>query len=147
MNPWQSKYKSHQGNYGLGQAIAYYTSKCIPISIPLNDTQKYDLIIDVDGILKRVQVKTTRYKNKYGTYNVELHNTGGASGKSNPRLFDKTSCDLLFIITDDGTYYEIPTECINVFHSLALNKSVEMYKVIPSWVSSAHSEMDCVDGG
>lgn len=24
MNPWTSNYKSHQGNVGLGRAIAYY---------------------------------------------------------------------------------------------------------------------------
>ena len=27
MNPWESNYKSHQGNVGLGRAIAYYTEK------------------------------------------------------------------------------------------------------------------------
>ena len=55
MDAWNSNYKSHQGNLGLGAAIAYYTSQCIPISIPLNDTQGHDLVID-DGTLKRVQV-------------------------------------------------------------------------------------------
>ena len=50
MDAWNSNYKSHQGNFGLGAAIAYYTSQCIPISIPLNDTQGYDLVID-DGEL------------------------------------------------------------------------------------------------
>ena len=29
---------SHQGNLGLGRAIAYYTAHCIPVLIPLNDT-------------------------------------------------------------------------------------------------------------
>ena len=53
MEARDSNYKSHQGNLGLGIAIAYYTSRCIPISIPLNDTQGYDLIID-NGGLKRV---------------------------------------------------------------------------------------------
>lgn len=114
----------------ITQAIAYYTSKCIPISIPLNDTQKYDLIIDIDGVLKKVQVKTTRYKSRCGVYQVELHNTGGASGKCNIRTFDKTTCDILFIVTYDGVYYEIPTDNINVKHTLALNESVEKYKII-----------------
>lgn len=26
MNAWESQYKSHQGNLGLGRAIAYYTA-------------------------------------------------------------------------------------------------------------------------
>ena len=42
-------YRSIQGNIGLGKAIEYFTSWGIPISIPLNDTQKYDLIADFDN--------------------------------------------------------------------------------------------------
>ena len=49
MNAWDSDYKSHQGNLGLGRAIAYYTANCIPVLIPLNDTQKYDIAIDKEG--------------------------------------------------------------------------------------------------
>lgn len=47
MNAWESDYKSHQGNLGLGRAIAYYTTNCIPVLIPLNDTQKYDIAIPI----------------------------------------------------------------------------------------------------
>lgn len=75
MDPWKSNYKSHSGNVGLGMAIAYYTSKCIPVMIPLNDTQKYDLVIDVDGQLQKVSVKTTQYK-KNKNYEVLLKNCG-----------------------------------------------------------------------
>ena len=39
-------------------AIAYYTSKGFPVLLPLNDTQKYDLAIDNQKLL-RVSVKTT----------------------------------------------------------------------------------------
>lgn len=69
MEAWDSSYKSHQGNLGLGVAIAHYTSKCIPIAIPLNDTQGYDLVIDKDG-LKRAQVKTTKFTSPNGDFMV-----------------------------------------------------------------------------
>ena len=58
MNAWESQYKSHQGNLGLGRAIAYYTAHCIPVLIPLNDTQKYDIVVDKEG-LKRVSDYST----------------------------------------------------------------------------------------
>lgn len=78
MNPWTSNYKSHQGNVGLGRAIAYYTANCIPVMLPLNDTQKYDLVVDKDGQLLRVSVKTTQGMNKNNTYYVvQLKNCGG----------------------------------------------------------------------
>ena len=71
MNAWDSDYKSHQGNLGLGRAIAYYTANCIPVLIPLNDTQKYDIAIDKEG-LKRVSVKTTQHQTSNGNYEVSL---------------------------------------------------------------------------
>ena len=82
MNPWTSNYKSHQGNVGLGRAIAYYTAKCIPVLIPLNDTQKYDLAIEKDNKLQRVSVKTTQGLNRSKTYyEVQLKNSTKNGGE------------------------------------------------------------------
>lgn len=95
MNPWNSNYKSHQGNIGLGQAISYFTSVGILVLLPLNDTQKYDL----DG-LKRISVKTTKQLNKNHTYFVVgLRNTGGSSGKSIIRKFNNKDWDYVFVYT------------------------------------------------
>ena len=119
MNAWNSNYKSHQGNIGLGQAIAYYTKQISPIMIPLNDTQKYDLVIDQNG-LKRVSIKTTQFLSKSGYFVVQLKNSGGASGNSKIRYFDKDSCDILFIYTIQGDIYEIPASEINSKSQLTL---------------------------
>ena len=54
-----------KGNTGLGIAIAYYSANGYTVSIPLNDTQDYDLIVDKDNILKKIQVKATSCKTKY----------------------------------------------------------------------------------
>lgn len=128
MNAWESNYKSKQGNIGLGQAIAYYTYLGIPISLPLNDTQKYDLIIDRDNRLYRVSVKTTRFM-EYGNYKVALKNSGDSSGKSVIRNFDNTSCDLVFVYTKDGDMYEIPSDEIKVKTMITLNDDYEKFKV------------------
>ena len=39
-----------KGNTGLGIAIAYYSANGYTVSIPLNDTQDYDLIVDKDNL-------------------------------------------------------------------------------------------------
>ena len=136
MNPWTSDYKSHQGNAGLGRAIAYYTAKCIPVLIPLNDTQKYDLAIDKDNKLQRVSVKTTQGLNKAKTYyEVQLKNSGGSSGKSSIRKFDNTSCDIVFIVTITGIMYEIPSSEINTVSTLTLTPQWDKYIVNLDWVS------------
>ena len=65
-----------KGNTGLGIAIAYYTSNGYTVSIPLNDTQDYDLIVDKNSDLKKVQVKATSCKTKFGNYQVSLKSCG-----------------------------------------------------------------------
>lgn len=38
-------------------AIAYFSTNGYTVSIPLNDTQDYDLVVEKDNILQTVQVK------------------------------------------------------------------------------------------
>lgn len=146
---WNSVYKSQQGNIGLGAALAYYTSKGFTVLIPLNDTQKYDLVVSSDGkSFKRVSVKTTRRKvNKKGDYGVGLRNTGGASGKSTVRLFDPSTCDVLFVLSYGGNLYEIPTNIITQKNTIVLNSNMSKYIVRQNWGMSADGGNTSVDGG
>lgn len=66
------KSNKEKGNTGLGIAIAYYSSNGYTVSILLNDTQDYDLIVDKSNELKRIQVKATSCKTKYNVYQVAL---------------------------------------------------------------------------
>lgn len=113
-------YQSLQGNIGLGKAIEYFTSHQIPVAIPLNDTQKYDLIADFNGGLQRISVKTSRYTRKDKRYDVLLKNSGGASGNNKIRIFDNSSCDYLFAYIGDNRCYLIPSNKIDVKHSIML---------------------------
>ena len=129
MNAWESNYKTHQGNLGLGRAIAYYTSRCIPVLLPLNDSQKYDLAVDIDGVIRRVSVKTTRGKSKSGKFQVQLKNTTLGAEHNTIRRFDKLSCEIVFVVTIDGDMYEIPSEYIDATCSITLNEEYDKYKV------------------
>lgn len=88
-----------KGNTGLGIAIAYYSSNGYTVSIPLNDTQDYDLIVEKNNILKRVQVKTTGCKTIYGNYQVHLKSCGGTSGKTYKTVVN-TNIEEIFILTE-----------------------------------------------
>ena len=70
-----------KGNSGLGMAIAYFSSNGYVVSIPLNDTQDYDLVIEKDGKLAKVQVKATGCKTKNNIYQLSLKSCGGTKGK------------------------------------------------------------------
>lgn len=124
-------YQSLQGNLGLGKAIQYFTSQGVPVCLPLNDTQKYDLVADIDGRLQKVQIKTSRGLTKYGTYEVQLRNTGGEAGASRKVPFDKTSCDLLFVYTSDENIYLIPADKIDAINSITVGKKYVEYQVSP----------------
>lgn len=131
-----------QGNMGLGKAIEYFTSHQIPVSLPLNDTQKYDLIVDIDGSLKRVSVKTSRFAASENSYAVLLKNCGGSSGKSKTRYFDNTSADLLFIYTADNRIYLIPTEAITAKTGITVGNMYTEYEVFVKTLKEYGNEME-----
>lgn len=118
-----------QGNLGLGKAIEYFTSHSIPVAIPLNDTQKYDLVADFNGGLQRISVKTSRATKNGTSFEVQLRNTGGSSGKNKIRLFEKDSCDYVFIYTINEEYYLIPSNIIEAQNSIHVGPKYYNYLV------------------
>ena len=117
-----------KGNSGLGMAIAYFSTNRYTVSIPLNDTQDYDLIIEKNNIFKSVQVKSTGCKTKYGNYQLALKSCGGTSGKTYKTVVE-TNVDLLFVLTEDMSLYLLPITCLKNKSTLTLGKKVEKYKV------------------
>ncbi len=64
------------GRIGLSMAINYFTIKGYTVSLPINDTQWYDLIIEKDGKFLIVQCKATATDE--GT--IDFRCTGGTDG-------------------------------------------------------------------
>ena len=122
-------YNSLQGNLGLGKAIEYFTSHSIPVAIPLNDTQKYDLIADFNGKLQRISVKTSRCTDNNISFSVQLRNTGGSSGDNKIRPFDKNSCDYIFVNTAKEELYLIPSSMINAKNSINVGLKYSDYLI------------------
>lgn len=117
-----------KGNTGLGIAIAYYTSNGYIVSIPLNDTQDYDLIVDKDNKITKIQVKATSCKTKYGIYQVALKSSGGTKGKTYKTLID-TKVDDVFIVTDALDIYILPIDKIENRATINLCDKYKAYKV------------------
>lgn len=117
-----------KGNTGLEIAIAYYSANGYTVSIPLNDTQDYDLIVDRDNVLKKVQVKATSCKTKYDKYQVALKSCGGTKGKTYKTVIE-TNIDELFIVTDTMNIFIIPIEVIKNKSTINLCEKYEKYKI------------------
>lgn len=122
-----------QGDVGLGRAIAWYTSQGYTVCVPLTDSQDYDLIVDIEGSLKKVQVKTTSFKTGYDIYQASLKVAGGNTREFWIKKFDNSAVDLLFVLTSNGTMYSIPTSDVDTTTSLNLGNRYDKYKI--QWVS------------
>lgn len=116
-----------RGNAGIALAIAYFGSNDYTVSVPLNDTQDYDLVIDTDS-LESVQVKFTEYKNDAGNYVASVKSSGGTAGVIYKTFID-TEVDYLFIVCSDNTMYWFPKSIVTCKSSITLCAKYDKYKV------------------
>lgn len=93
------------GRIGLSMAINYFTLQGYTISLPLNDTQWYDLIIEKDGIFKTVQCKATMTDNDF----IDLRSTGGNKGYAYDNVVNHP-IDYLFCVNKDFICWLIPMD-------------------------------------
>lgn len=119
-----------KGDIAVGQAIAYYSKKQEEVSLPLGDKKHYDLIIDREGKLLKVQIKYTSFKSKYGIFMSQLRVKGGNQSYHTSYSYQEGDFDLYVVYTAAGNLYEIPYNVIKDFkNSICLGKKYEQYKI------------------
>lgn len=119
-----------QGDVGMCYAIAYYSRLGWTVSIPITDSQDYDLLVEnTDNNILKVQVKTSRYLTEGRTYQVSLKTCGGNKSGQTIKKMDKNYIDLVFVLVDDGSCYSIPTEKIESSGSMNLGDKYSEFKV------------------
>lgn len=130
MSVLQSQVNSKkQGDVGLSAAIYWFTANDYHVSIPLTDSQDYDLIADDGTDISRVQVKTTTFKTEYGIYQVNLAVFGGNRSGQTIKYFDPAKVDLVFILTDDQEMYLIPSDKIQAKKAINLGEKYATFRV------------------
>jgi len=79
---------------------------------PIGHSPDCDLVVDRDGALLRVQVKTTtRYRNR--RWEVMLCTRGGnQSWNGTSKLFSTKRCERLFVLVADGRRWFIPAAAV-----------------------------------
>lgn len=94
-----------KGRAGMAMGIAYFGTNGYTVSIPLNDTQYYDFIIEKDRKFQTVQCKATGSKNNQ----IYIQSTGGTKGKPySSMLIEKP--DLIFCLDSEQRMFIIPIE-------------------------------------
>jgi hypothetical protein len=104
---------------------------CIPVKPAL-----YDLVVDSDAGLVRVQVKSTTSHDRTGRWLVRIHRMAydptvkpTANGSRVKCVYSPGEVDFFFIVTAEGDNYLIPLESTNGVSSLTLDSKYAAFKV------------------
>ena len=104
------------GRIGLSMAINYFTIMGYTVSLPMNDTQWYDLVIEKDGKFETVQCKATQTKDK----TIDFRSTGGTNGGVYDNLLNHSELDYLFCVDGDLNMWLIPIKEITTKRQVTL---------------------------
>ena len=66
-----------KGDIAAANAIAYFMSNGYEVCLPIGDKKPYDLVVELDGMLHRVQVKYAGFYTKEKRYKAALRTMGG----------------------------------------------------------------------
>lgn len=124
----KQKNTKKQGDVGLGLAIAYFSGLGYTVSIPLTDSQAYDLLFD-DGEIRKVQVKTTTQKGSSSSFVVELRTCGGNQSFNYAKKFNPDSVDYVFVASEDGNQYLIPSYEIKSRSSISVGDCTKKFRI------------------
>ena len=123
--------KKQTGRIGLSMAINYFTLKGYTVSLPINDTQWYDLIIEKDGNFETVQCKATMTDNS----EISLQSKGGTKGTIYDNVLNHSELDWLFCVNKDLNMWLIPIKEITTTKQITLrteptknNQGFQTYK-------------------
>ena len=86
------------------------------VSLPMNDTQWYDLVIEKDGKFETVQCKATQTKDK----TIDFRSTGGTNGGVYDNLLNHSELDYLFCVDGDLNMWLIPIKEITTKKQVTL---------------------------
>lgn len=115
------------GDHAVGQAISFFMNHGYEVCLPIGDKRDFDLVVERDGCLEKVQVK---YAGLYKTKNVckvGLRITGGNQSFKYSKKYKKDAFDLLFIYTAKGEKYLIPWNKVTFRNELSIES--EKYRI------------------
>lgn len=120
------------GRIGLSMAINYFTIQGYTISLPLNDTQWYDMVVEKDNQFYTVQCKATMTEDGA----ISLKSCGGTNGSAYDSILNHPELDYLFCVNKDFECWLIPVADI-----IAAGNTKEI-KLRTALALNAHPKLD-----
>lgn len=119
--------RRQQGDLGEASAIEWFSRLGARTFIPCGHSPDVDLVVELEGQLMRVQVKTSTCKVPRldgHRWSVMLATNGGnQSWSRTAKILDTSRLDLLFVLVGDGRRWLIPADAIEATRGLSLGGS------------------------
>lgn len=108
-----------KGDSAVAQAIATFTRMDHDVSIPLTESAPYDLIVDENGNLRRLQVKYSSSKE------VDLRRIHSNSSGYVVKKVKKGAYDWLYVLSSSGDEYLIKS-CLDGRRAVTLSDKFKL---------------------
>jgi hypothetical protein len=112
-----------KGDIAAANAIAYFMTNGYEVCLPIGDKRPYDLIVEKEGDVWRVQVKYAGWYNGDDKYKAALRTMGGNQSYYSAKKYLDTDFDLLFVYVANGRKFVIPWKDLSIRNSLAIEAS------------------------
>ncbi len=93
------------------------------VCLPIGDKRPYDMIVELDNSLFRVQIKYAGLYKGAQKYKAALRTMGGNQSYYTAKKYSKTDFDLLFVYVGNGRKFVIPWNKIDNTNSLSIEAS------------------------
>lgn len=101
-----------KGNIGEAKCLAKLVELGIPVSLPFGDNERYDMVIEHNGKLEKIQVKYSSSITENGSYQFRACNsTYHTNDKSNHDYVGQIDAFLYYNAIKDEVYY-VPIEIL-----------------------------------
>lgn len=100
-----------KGDIAVSQAIVRFTKMGYDVALPLTESAPYDLIVDINKGLKRIQVRYSSMKD-VGLRRIHSNSKGYVVKKTKPNAYD-----WLYILKNTGEEYLIK-KCLSNRNSI-----------------------------
>ena len=112
-----------KGDVAVAHAIHYFMTNGYEVCMPLGDKQLYDMIVEINGAMSRVQIKYAGYYNGDQKYKAALRSMGGNQSFHTAKKYRDDDFDLLFVYVENGRKFLIPWPELTIRNSLAIEAS------------------------
>lgn len=97
-----------KGDLAVAHAISYFMTNGYEVCLPIGDKRPYDLVVELEGMLSRVQIKYAGWYSGDKKYKAALRTMGGNQSYHTAKKYDANDFDLLFVYVENSRKFLIP---------------------------------------